>query len=246
MRAVASEEPAPGRLLDWDSAFWGVRVGRAEGNVLSEKRWAELDAWARAHGVDCLYFLATADDPGTIGVAQKAGFDLVDVRIELAQPSTRSDRVARVRAYRSADLPVLREIARRSHRNTRFYADGHFSRERCADLYETWIVRSCVEGWADHVLVAELAGRPVGYVSLHFDPVMRRGSIGLIAVSEEATGHGLGAELVAGALGWCRDSGAESASVVSQGANVRAQRLFQRCGFRTTWTGLWFHRWYAR
>ena len=96
------------------------------------------------------------------------------------------------------------------------------------------------------VLVAELDGEAAGYVTCHLASPSNRGSIGLIAVSEDARGQGLGGELVFGALGWCSEHGAAEVSVVTQGANIAAQRLFQLCGFRTASLGLWFHRWYER
>jgi dTDP-4-amino-4,6-dideoxy-D-galactose acyltransferase len=234
-----------GLLLDWDSAFWGVTVGRIGADTLTADRWADTDGWARAHDVDCLYFLARPDDPETVGVAQEAGFRLVDVRVELVRTAEANEPAGRVRSYQPDDLETLRLIARTSHSTTRFYADPHFPRERCGDLYDTWIVRSC-DGWADAVLVAESAGRPAGYATCHLDSTSNRGSIGLIAVSAAARGQGLGSDLVLGALCWCRDRGAADVSVVTQGGNVPAQRLFQQCGFRTSSTGLWFHRWYER
>jgi dTDP-4-amino-4,6-dideoxy-D-galactose acyltransferase len=239
------ENAEPAVLLEWDSAFWGVTVGRVSANALTAERLADIDAWARAHHVDCLYFLALPDDPETVGVAQEAGFRLVDLRVEFARPAEEVEPAARVRSYRPGDLESLRMIARTSHENTRFYADPHFPRERCSDLYDTWIVRSC-DGWADAVLVAVLDRRAAGYVTCHFDRTSNRGSIGLIAVSAAARGKGLGRELVLGAVGWCREHGSTEVSVVTQGANVAAQRLFQVCGFLTLSTGLWFHRWYER
>jgi ribosomal protein S18 acetylase RimI-like enzyme len=35
-------------------------------------------------------------------------------------------------------------------------------------------------------------------------------------------------------------------SVVTQGRNVAAQRLYQRAGFVTASTQLWYHRWLDR
>jgi dTDP-4-amino-4,6-dideoxy-D-galactose acyltransferase len=235
----------PGLLLEWDSAFWGVTVARVRANALTPESWAEVDAWARTQDVDCLYFLSRPDDPETVGVAQNAGFRLVDVRVELDRPSDRAESAERVRPLRPGDLKALRAIARTSHEITRFYADPHFPRERCSDFYDTWIVRSS-EGWADAVLVAEFDDRAVGYVTCHLDAASRRGSIGLIAVSEAARGHQLGHSLVHSAIGWCRTNGAGQISVVTQGANVPAQRVFQQCGFRTLSVGLWFHLWYGR
>jgi dTDP-4-amino-4,6-dideoxy-D-galactose acyltransferase len=235
----------PGLVLEWDSAFWGVTVGRVRQDILTPERWAAVDAWARARNVDCLYFLAAPDDPETVGVAQEARFRLVDVRVELDRPPAESEPAARVRPHRPQDLQTLRAIARTSHGITRFYADPNFPRERCDDFYDTWIVRSC-DGWADTVLVGELDGSIAGYVSCHVDAASNRGSIGLIAVRAAARGRGMGRDLVLGALGWFRDRGCAEVAVVTQGANVAAQRVFQACGFRTASTGLWFHRWYGR
>jgi dTDP-4-amino-4,6-dideoxy-D-galactose acyltransferase len=242
---VRSEERAePGRILDWDSAFWAITVARVAAESLTPGRWVEIDAWARDGLVECLYFLAPADDHESVAVAQAAGFRFVDLRLELSRRRAAVEPGTHVRAYRSADLDALRTIARTSHEITRFYADPRFPRTRCADLYDTWIYRSCEEGWADAVLVAALDGDAAGYVTCHLDESSGRGSIGLIAVSAAARGKGLGRELVDGALAWMDDRGCRDASVVTQGANVAAQRLFQMCGFRTSSAALWFHRWY--
>jgi hypothetical protein len=35
-----------------------------------------------------------------------------------------------------------------------------------------------------------------------------------------------------------------TATVVTQGRNVAAQRTYQGAGYRTSRTSLWFHRWF--
>lgn len=141
-----------------------------------------------------------------------------------------------------ADLAALRAIARVSHRESRFYHDGTFPAARCDLLYETWIEKSC-SGYADAVLVTELDERPVGYVTCH-----RRaagvGQIGLFAVAPDSQGKGLGGALLAHALGWFAGHGLGEATVVTQGRNAAAQRLYQRCGFLTKAVELWYHQWF--
>jgi dTDP-4-amino-4,6-dideoxy-D-galactose acyltransferase len=174
--------------------------------------------------------------------AQGAGFRLVDVRVELHRPTAAGH--AAVREHHEGDVQALRSMARVSHSDTRFYADPRFPRGRCDDLYEVWIRRSC-DGWAQTVLVPDEGGTPAGYVTVHVDEAGQRGSIGLIAVAPDGRGRGVGETLVRGAVDWCHRRGLREILVVTQGRNVSAQRVFQRCGFRTATVGLWFHKWYS-
>lgn len=237
-----AETDAPGVLLDWDSAFWGVAVARLDSGTMTPAIAARADDWVRDRGVECLYFLADSGDPATAHAAEAAGFRLVDVRVELAREPGPTPVPEAIRSVRSGDIAELEVIARRSHELTRFYADPHFPRQRCDELYELWIRRSC-EGWADETLVADEDGTPVGYVSLHAEPAAR---IGLIAVDDRARRRGHGRGLVDSAVGWANGRGSAEISVVTQGRNVAALRLFEECGFRTRAVDLWFHKWYGR
>jgi dTDP-4-amino-4,6-dideoxy-D-galactose acyltransferase len=234
----------PCTLLPWDSEFWGVRVGRVEGDAMTAERAAEVGAWARANEVACLYFLA-GEDAAAAHAAEDAGFRLMDVRVRLVRPTGRGGGDARIRPFRPADLAALRAIARTSHRVTRFYADPRFSDDRCDDLYDTWITRSA-EGWAEAVLVAEHEGEAAGYITCHADEERARGSIGLFAVAESARGSGLGAALAEAAIGWCRERGLGEIGVVTQGRSAAAFRVYERAGFAVESLGFWFHGWYDR
>jgi RimJ/RimL family protein N-acetyltransferase len=236
--------PDPARLLEWDSAFWGVTVGRVEGDALTEETSRGVDEWARDHSVDCLYLLARGDDPGTLAAAQEGGFRLVDVRLELERGVDVPEAAGRVRPHREDDVAALRAVARAAYEHTRFFADPRFPDERCRDFYETWVAESCA-GWSDAVLVAERNGSVAGFVTCDRDEVARDAAIRLIGVAASEREKGVGAELVAGALEWAAASGADRLTVVTQGGNVAGQRLFQRCGFRTASTGLWLHKWYT-
>ena len=227
-------------LLPWDTEFWGVRIGRVEGDTMTAARAAELDEWAAANEVACLYFLA-GEDPATAHAAEDAGYRLMDVRVGLARPSAPAEGDPRVRPFEPGDLDALRAIARTSHGATRFYADPRFPRERCDDLYDVWITRS-TEGWAEIVLVAEDAGRPAGYLSVHAGD---RASIGLFAVAEEARGSGLGGALVEAAVGWAAERGHREIDVVTQGRSAAALRVYERRGFAVESLGFWFHKWLA-
>ena len=150
-----------------------------------------------------------------------------------------------MRPATAADLPRLCRIAAASHRDSRFYHDPHFDRRRCDALYAGWIETSCADP-AGVVLVAaaaDPAGPPAGYVTgtIGEDGA---GRIGLFAVAANARGRGVGGALIAAVLDWFAGRSADPVSVVTQGRNVRAQRLYQRFGMRTRSVELWFHRWW--
>jgi dTDP-4-amino-4,6-dideoxy-D-galactose acyltransferase len=234
-----------------------VRGGR-----LSRDALAAIERWAAREGVECLYFLADAGDPRTARLAEESGFRLVDLRVTLERRGGFGVREAaaaagvRVRPAAAADLPRLRRIAAASHHDSRFYSDPHFDRGRCDELYAIWIEKSCADP-SGIVLVAEVAaaaGRvqgaagggaapPAGYITATLEPG-GEGRIGLFAVGAEAQGRGVGGELIAAAFAWFAGRGADPVSVVTQGRNVRAQRLYQKAGMLTRSVELWYHRWW--
>ncbi len=147
-----------------------------------------------------------------------------------------------VRPAQPSDLAALMQTARSSFHTSRFYCDPNFAKSRCDDLYATWIEKSC-NGYADFVLVAEHAGQAAGFITGHAGPD-GTGSIGLLAVDSAHQGIQLGARLVSAAQCAFRERGIHTIAVVTQGRNLRAQRLYQKCGFVSRSVDLWYHRWF--
>ena len=69
------------------------------------------------------------------------------------------------------------------------------------------------------------------------------GQIGLIAVSEQQRGRGLGRRLVEAADRWMFDHGAKSAHVVTQLQNVAACRLYENAGYKIKTIEYLYHFW---
>jgi hypothetical protein len=210
---VTSTATQPARFLEWDSTFFARRIAtvssapRAVGvsapqatlasTPLTPEDVVSIVEWCRAERIECLYVLIDGDDVPAMQAIEDAGGRLVDVRItfERKLDAGAGAKTSTVRASRPSDIPALRNIASQSHVNSRFYADKHFPRARCDELYATWIEKSC-RGWADRVFVAEHGGEPAGYLSCHVRDGVR-GEIGIVGVAPSAQGHGLGRDLVA-------------------------------------------------
>lgn len=243
-------DPAPCQRLDFDSDFFGCRIARVTAPRLGEKQARELQAFARAESIDCLTYLAEIGDRESIRCAEALGFRLTDVRLTIARPLSGTGlrepaaSPGAVRPCTPGDVPALAEIARVSHRDSRFYSDPHLSEARCDELYALWIERKCAGG-ADAVFVAEHEGRPAAYLSCDLNPD-DSGQLDLLAVAPAARGRGLGALLTAASLRWFAEQGKRRAVLVTQGRNANALRLFgEGFGFVPTRLELWYHWWPA-
>ncbi len=251
-----AEQPEPVcTFLEFDTSLFGVRIGRVLDGPLTPAKAGQAIEWAYANSIGCLYYLAPLSDTGSIAIAQRNGFDFADVRMTyvFARPDRlpanreeppageEGERRTVLRAFRSSDIDALQSIASTSFTDTRFYQDPRFDRQACRRLYEIWVDKSC-HGWADAVIVAELDDRPVGFVTCHAT-VAGEGSIGLVGVSEYARGQGVGQALIQGALKWMAEREVARISVVTQGRNLAAQRLYQRSGLLVDQIHLWLHWW---
>lgn len=260
------DSDAPCRILPWDTDFFGFTVARVNAERLTPESAAEIDIWCREHGVRCLYFLADSSDAATVRAAEAANYDFVDVRLTLEIPDLQahvsnrtSEPVAEtIRPFMQGDVDALVAIARVSYTDSRYYFDLHFDRQKCDALYETWLLGDCIDAAlipAHHtVFVMGVEGQPAGFVTCHVRSVTSQtdvdgqptfnGEIGLVGVAENARGHGLASQLVNAALRWFAEQSCEIVTVVTQGRNVSAQRVYQRCGFITQRVQWWYHKWF--
>lgn len=236
---------APLTLLTWDTDFFGVSIARWPEETFLDSTIEETLRWAKAQRVACIYLLVSADDMARVALAQQAGFRLMDIRVTLTTPVPEAllppDGVL-VRPSQDADLPALKAIAGQSFTQSRFYADPNFPEERCNELYRKWIENSHQGALADHTLVVDVDESLAGFITLTYRDD-KQAEIGLLAVGETFRGRSLGLALTQHSLAQARQDSIEVISVVTQGSNISSQRVYQRAGFRTSNTQLWFHLW---
>lgn len=235
---------APCKMLNWDSEFFGVRIAQVEGDRLTSAIIDQVLQWSRDQQIACLYFLCASDDDESVRVAEWNQFHLIDIRVELSWRvrKVENNPVGNTRSFQRSDLLKLQEIASSSYELSRFYFDHRFDLAQSSALYREWITKSC-EGHADAVFVASHRGSTGGFITCHLDST-GRGRIGLVGVSEDTRGAGVGRALIETAQRYFFDKGVSEVFVVTQGRNIAAQRLYQGTGFRTYSMRLWYHRWF--
>lgn len=245
---TSEDDKNPGVYLTWDTDFFGVRIGRIKKEELLPVDCRTVDAWARRETIQCLYFLARADCAQTVSTAESAGFHLTDIRMEfmreLPNPSPcilKGD--AFIRPAEPRDLAALSIMGKTLFRQGRFHYDGRFPRERCDQFYVTWIENS-INGYADLVWVLDAECQVAGFITCHLNREKLQGSIGLVAVGEMFSGRGYAQRLLQHSTDWFSSQGMQSVSVATQGRNIAAQRVYQKCGFQIQKLQLWYHKWY--
>lgn len=238
-------QPALCRHLAWDSEFWGYPVARLDCEILRKETEQTALEWCHRQNIRCLYFSADGTDAETLQRAHAAGFQFVDVRVDLQCDATEQYALApsnlEIRPVGKEELESLKTIARRAHYDTRFFKDLNFDRLRCERLYEKWIDRDFHEGrvlgfFPDDRVEAG------GYVtfSKETEEIVR---IGLIAVQEGLRGRGGGRRLLDAAMAEASEMGAKKIRVATQGTNVAALKLYEKAGFRVCDVKICFHKW---
>ena len=235
------------RILEWDSEFFGQRIARVEAAGLVLDAGASVVQWCKHESIKCAYLIVDSNDQKGCDAALAQSFRLVDLRVTLGvslpplTDETPKSPPVLVRSAMASDINMLKAIARVSHRDTRFYVDDHFDRERCDELYAVWIEKSFL-GWAEQVFVAEVADVIAGYITCHSHAGL--GEIGLIGVGDSFRQRGIGLALGVAAGRWFGKVGDNRVSVVTSGRNAAALALYQKLGFRVSFIQYSFHKWF--
>jgi ribosomal protein S18 acetylase RimI-like enzyme len=242
------------RPLEWETAFFGARMGSLvttvrppEGELLSQAhvlahelrsalREAELDGYRH------LSFRVGAEDIPSIWAAERAGLRLMDVAVDLSfrfesTPLPQRNGHA-VRLGTASDIAAMRAMTVGAFNLTRFAVDPFFTRKQLDNFYKTWAT-NVFSGLADIVLVAEIDGQAAGFVSCKLGQD-GHGRIPLVATATAYQRRGVASGLLSAALAWFAEAGCTVAQVKTQAANYSAVALYERAGFTIAHTELNF------
>lgn len=229
--------------LGWDSEFFGFLVARISAAAGADPL-ARTVAQADADGIRCLYYLIPVDDLTALHEALANGFAPYDIRIEferrLEAQGPRDGSVS-IRAAELSDERALADLAAQTITATRFTLDPNFPQDRIPRLYAEWVRRGIRGQSARRVFMAEPSA---GFVVCGLGGADAVGSIELIGVAENFARRGIGRMLMTQAHAAMLEAGCDRARVVTQGANIPAQRLYQGLGYTTRTVGWWLHRWH--
>ncbi|HVX01318.1 MAG TPA: GNAT family N-acetyltransferase [Candidatus Babeliaceae bacterium] len=108
-------------------------------------------------------------------------------------------------------------------------------------LEKRFIQNSPLEGKGLGIGVCRKAGIPVGFVT-YYKQSLIRGKVHLLAVSDDYRGHGYGERLLKYALDRLGEQGCLIVDLITRTSNEKAQRLYQKAGFKSIWRDQGFIR----
>ena len=231
------------QLLTWDTKFFEIQTGRIIPTSLQENQLASILTEMRQKGFQLVYW--ASDHQYTYDFQSYSGI-LVDKKttfeINLQNINLDSMPLPKAEPY-SNSLPFskLEKLAVQSGSFSRFARDNKFPHEKFTALYETWIRKSVSGEMANEVLVIRQNNHIAGMVTLSNKNGV--GDIGLISVDEEFRGRKFGQQLVCDAQRWFIQNGCHTAHVVTQGDNLPACRLYEKCGYQKIKIEFFYHFW---
>lgn len=213
-------------ILEWDTVFFGRKIGRLAPVPSDERRLREELSEASALKFQYLACRLAASEISAVQLLEKHAFYLTDLGVawELS-PGQKYAVQPRVREGNRNDCPAVGKLATGLFPDGRFYADPFFSREEADRLYQVWAENS-LKGHADKVFLLE----EKGFIACRLSA--GHGEILLVGVGVPFQGHGIGKALLQAALGWFQSMGATTVTVRTQAGNRRAMRFYEQNGFQ--------------
>ena len=223
------------KYLDWDSSFFNKKIGELEIDN-STDHFPELD-------YDLLY------------VKQKKKFELNlpgykefynETKLTFSktlESKTRPTDKNIFSALQWADIEVeqLYDLALESGKESRFKLDKKFTKTEFTELYKRWVDNSLNQKIAKDVLVYCVKEEIRGFITSSVTD--ENASIGLVSVSPQEQGKGLGTKLIIALEEELKKLEIKNLTVQTQEHNNGANKFYKKNGFKIIEKKIIKHYW---
>ena len=136
-----------------------------------------------------------------------------------------------IRTATKDDIDELMDMAGLAYQSDRYHCDPFLTKEIADNVYRTWIKSSVLGKYDTRVDVADYDSIIGGFSTCRLYK-NKRGVVGITAVRKEASGLGIGRDLLKTNLRYFYEEGMDSVTVGTQLSNVSAMRLYSSVGFK--------------
>lgn len=220
--------------LEWDSSFFGYKVGKlevGEGEVISTEELLNSD-------YKLVYLMSNEQlTPLQLGDANAL---LVDVKLLLGKPALTTNEHDEAIVSLNHLTDELVNLAIQSGVYSRYKLDGNFRNNEFERMYTTWITSS-VEREDTAVYGFLHQDKLAGFITLAIKN--NAADIGLIAVNEAQRGLNIGTKLLTMAEVYATQNQLSNITVNTQLANESALNFYMKNGYKELKRTYIYHLW---
>jgi dTDP-4-amino-4,6-dideoxy-D-galactose acyltransferase len=223
--------------LDWDTEFFGYPVGKME---LAGSISFDLEEFKKNADSFALVYLFSNEELFDLPEC----FHFADKKITFTRDTEKFENkngFSSVEPFKEHTAASLLELAMISGVYSRFNLDKNFTNNEYAKLYTKWIDESVRRNIAKDVFIYRKDNKILCFVTLGEKD--NCANIGLISVTEDGRGKGIGTLLIKHAINQSFLSGYSQINVVTQMDNVDAVRFYEQNGFGITNIFYIYHFW---
>ncbi|SHM93791.1 GNAT family N-acetyltransferase [Flavobacterium xinjiangense] len=223
--------------LEWDSSFFGYEVGKIVANDTAI--FGLNDFIERTKEFKLIYLFSKQS-------ISLPNITLVDTKVVLSQVCTEivaEDNVL-IQSFNSKKhcFAELKELALESGIYSRFYIDKNFRNQEYEKLYTRWIENAVNDAATFDIIIAIRNNAIIGFATLNKKNSLLA-DIGLVAVSKNSRGLGVGKQLIQEGILRSKIAGFTEIQVVTQMNNVAAMKLYQSANFKIKEITNIYHLW---
>lgn len=235
--------------LKWDSDFFNLNIGYISCLRLTPNIEKHIKDFIREEKIDMLEYRCNCHDRTSVVTSEESGYSFVDIRLTLQHYLLSQLEIDRLKGFsihkgKKRDIAKLQKIAADIYVASRYYFDENFDRSKVKEFYQGWVKKAVLGTFDDFTYVFYRKKGPIGFCTIK---KMRTNAakIGLFGLDTAYRGKGLSSVFLNAVLKKLKEEEKIGyVEVVTQGRNYAAQRLYQRCGFVTKSTELWYHKWF--
>lgn len=227
------------QYLDWDSRFFGVRIGRVDISSYQELAMLCTKEIELGKQYDLIYVYCQP-----IVHFEHPNVYLVDEKIIYMKRVTESQPIyANVCVYPvSVPNEDLYRLALISGEFSRFRNDIRFPKSCYERLYSRWIEQAVIGNMADKVFIYQDSNHINGMLTLQWN--VHKADIGLVAVDANVQRQGIGSKMIQTVETYLvQNTQVQILRVATQRKNTKACCLYEKNGFTTESITKVYHWW---
>ena len=223
--------------LDWDSRFFGFKIGRLELQSTCIITEHQVGNW-RSEGYTCLYI----DSATEVEISNRSSATLNPMSSRcLLQRETRAPQLNPEVKILTQVTDGIIELGIHAGKHSRFMCDDHFNKKKTTALYAMWIRESLHGKMGDEIYFIGTEINPLGLIA--FTNKKSHMQIGLLAVAPGMRNQGIAKKLLTASDHFANAYQLPFMNLYTQGNNIAAQHLFAQDGFTQISSINQFHLW---